>query len=267
MLLDDFLQEEWSGLCCNIDSKKNVSYNNISWNFYEVNIDIQNKVEDICNDIDNQKVNYILSLLNNNLLEDPDNLKYLDLDDENVIRKFSKTYLSNLWPWEVYYKWNTFPSTEHWYMYHKFNFWYVINFFKQNPYKFTEIVEQFKEKDFLSKSLDDLNLKDLMIIDNIEQLYFDNRWRWGFIKKLSIEFEKLWLRKENWDEIKLEIMVWLLIEKFSKNEFKEKILLTKPKKLVEWNNWWDIYWWIDINSKEWLNKLWRVLMILRDNFL
>lgn len=267
MLLNDFLEKDGNWICSDVTSKKLVIINDKSWEFNEISSGLKDKINFIIDCINKEKVDYVIGLLNNDIQENPDNLQYLELGDEELIGKFAKTYLSNLWPVNIFYKWNTFPSIEHWYMYHKFDFEKVISYFKENPEQFEKIKETFWDKDFLSKSFQDLGLRDDFLIDNIEKLYFDKRTRGGFIKKLSIEFEKLWLRNDDWENVKLETMVWLLIEKFSIKEFRSKLLLTKWKKLVEWNDWWDIYWWIDINSNEWINILWRILMILRDKIL
>jgi len=36
-------------------------------------------------------------------------------------------------------------------------------------------------------------------------------------------------------------------------------------KMVEWNDWWDVFWGVDTNMREWLNYLWRTLELIRDN--
>jgi len=46
----------------------------------------------------------------------------------------------------------------------------------------------------------------------------------------------------DWDDIKDEIMFELLIQKFVQTNFKQLLLATSPRPLIEGNNWHDVYW-------------------------
>lgn len=48
--------------------------------------------------------------------------------------------------------------------------------------------------------------------------------------------------REDWDEVKLDIMLDLLRQKFSKNLFWQRLQATAPRFLVEGNNWHDTFW-------------------------
>jgi predicted NAD-dependent protein-ADP-ribosyltransferase YbiA (DUF1768 family) len=59
-------------------------------------------------------------------------------------------------------------------------------------------------------------------------------------------------------------MIELSLEKYKNKDLQKKLLETGDSLLIEWNDWWDKYWWIDIESGKWNNLLWRILMIIRE---
>lgn len=67
--------------------------------------------------------------------------------------------------------------------------------------------------------------------------------------------------RHDWDKIKLDIMLYLLRQKFSKPELKAKLLATGDQELVEGNKWHDTFWGVcnGIGS----NHLGRLLMQVR----
>ena len=75
-------------------------------------------------------------------------------------------------------------------------------------------------------------------------------------RKLSI--------RPDWENIKLQIMEDLLIQKFAVPELKEKLLQTGDKLLVEGNWWGDSFWGVD-SRKGGLNHLGKLLMKIRGN--
>lgn len=79
----------------------------------------------------------------------------------------------------------------------------------------------------------------------------------GDVKKFGKTLE---LRKD-WDNIKLEVMEYGLRQKFSKKYFKEKLLETKNKELIEGNYWNDTYWGICRGKGD--NNLGKLLMKIR----
>ena len=64
-----------------------------------------------------------------------------------------------------------------------------------------------------------------------------------------------------WDEIKLDIMLALLRQKFSKGWFAAKLLETGTRELIEGNTWGDTYWGVCRGSGQ--NHLGRLLMLVR----
>jgi len=68
--------------------------------------------------------------------------------------------------------------------------------------------------------------------------------------------------REDWDEIKLDIMLWGLTEKFNEPELESLLLKTGNATLIEGNNWGDTYWG-QCNGNG-LNMLGKLLMEVRD---
>lgn len=69
--------------------------------------------------------------------------------------------------------------------------------------------------------------------------------------------------REDWEDIKLEVMERLLRIKFSDPYFKRRLEETKPHELVEGNFWNDYYWGVCNGKGE--NHLGKLLMKIRDN--
>lgn len=69
--------------------------------------------------------------------------------------------------------------------------------------------------------------------------------------------------RSDWEDIKLQIMEDLLVQKFAYPELKEKLLQTGDQLLVEGNYWGDTFWGVD-NKKGGLNHLGKLLMKIRE---
>jgi len=70
--------------------------------------------------------------------------------------------------------------------------------------------------------------------------------------------------REDWDEIKDEVMMKGLRAKFSRDNMREDLLATNNDILEEGNTWGDYYWGVDFNTGIGENKLGKFLMQLRD---
>ncbi len=68
-------------------------------------------------------------------------------------------------------------------------------------------------------------------------------------------------KRPNWDTIKLDVMLYLLRQKFSIPKLKAKLLATGDQELVEGNKWHDTFWGVcnGVGS----NHLGRLLMQVR----
>ncbi|QIG65850.1 NADAR family protein [Ochrobactrum phage vB_OspM_OC] len=74
------------------------------------------------------------------------------------------------------------------------------------------------------------------------------------------EGKKLPLRND-WEDVKLDVMKMLVFQKFLKYELSEKLTATSPHDLIEGNTWGDTYWGI-CNGKG-SNHLGKILMDIR----
>lgn len=68
--------------------------------------------------------------------------------------------------------------------------------------------------------------------------------------------------REDWEEIKLDIMLALVRQKFTIPELKKKLLATGKEKLIEGNWWGDTFWGVCKDEGE--NHLGRILMRVRE---
>ena len=68
---------------------------------------------------------------------------------------------------------------------------------------------------------------------------------------------------EEWDTVKYDIMLVILMDKFYRNiDLRKKLLLTGNAYLEETNHWGDDWWGVDIHKKG-RNNLGQILMVLR----
>ena len=69
--------------------------------------------------------------------------------------------------------------------------------------------------------------------------------------------------REDWNEIRLKVMEYLVREKF-KNEFlRKKLLSTGDAVLIEGNYWNDKFWGVDLRTNQGENHLGKILMKVR----
>ena len=69
--------------------------------------------------------------------------------------------------------------------------------------------------------------------------------------------------REDWEDVKLEIMEQLLVSKFENEWLRNKLLATGDQELIEGNYWHDTFWGVDKKTKEGFNHLGKLLMKLR----
>lgn len=84
----------------------------------------------------------------------------------------------------------------------------------------------------------------------------------GQWKKASKE----WKLREDWDDIKLNVMEYALRQKFSQEPFKSKLIATGSQNIQEGNYWNDTFWGVDLkqNPNYGENHLGRMIMKIRD---
>lgn len=72
------------------------------------------------------------------------------------------------------------------------------------------------------------------------------------------------LLRQDWEDVKIEIMEQILREKFSNEELKKLLIDTYPSELIEGNTWNDTFWGVDIKTGKGQNNLGKLLMKIRD---
>lgn len=140
---------------------------------------------------------------------------------EKKIDKFRHTFLSNFHKVNIPWRGMTFPSVEHAYQSAKFD----SNALENIPVSLWHTIE-----DMLEQTIP------------VTANFFTRESRSGSIKKVAnLLTEKKFIR-DNWDEIRVETMIELLITKFSLEEMKNQLILTENKYLIEGNDWKDTFW-------------------------
>ena len=76
------------------------------------------------------------------------------------------------------------------------------------------------------------------------------------------QFGKMLKLRKDWDDVKLDVMLWGVREKFKNEELKDMILSTEGEELVESNWWGDKFW--GVSNGEGENHLGKILMRVRD---
>jgi ribA/ribD-fused uncharacterized protein len=70
--------------------------------------------------------------------------------------------------------------------------------------------------------------------------------------------------REDWEDVKLDIMYQLVKEKFSRGPFRTMLLRTENMILEEGNNWGDKFWGVSLKTGKGENNLGKILMRVRE---
>lgn len=183
--------------------------------------------------------------------------RWIDMEDKNSIQneqqrnnsivKFRWTFLSNFYPCDVVYGDVIYPSTEHAYQWAKYP---------------KDIFSQLNEEQ-LSVLNEKLKLKwHSITIAPWDDVFNSNAFASWNIKVISTQLDERWYCRPDWNEVKLNVMLTVLLQKFEDPELKKRLAETKWKYLIEWNTWDDVFWgWSNGRGN---NYLWRCLMYIRD---
>ncbi|RED16802.1 ribA/ribD-fused uncharacterized protein [Parasphingopyxis lamellibrachiae] len=149
------------------------------------------------------------------------------LPEDGIIRKFQKTPLSNFAPVNVSYQGERFNSVEHGYQAMKFpsSTWEKVS---------DRHIEAINRK--LSPGGERIGRKELPHLFSSQQLSA------GGSKKVAKYLRQVVHVRDDWDEVKVYIMIALLIQKFSKEKFYRLLKSTGDKYLIEGNTWDDTFW-------------------------
>lgn len=78
-------------------------------------------------------------------------------------------------------------------------------------------------------------------------------------------FGRMCALRSDWEEVKNDIMLYLLREKFEDQSLRLRLLATGAEVLLEGNTWGDRYWGVDLKTGEGQNVLGRMLMRVRSD--
>lgn len=171
-----------------------------------------------------------------------------NLDDDMIIRKFQKTPFSNFHPIKIVFQGARYDSVEHAYQSMKFS---------------TASWERVDQKDIeaIIRKLNRYNIYTPK--EDLSKIFSNQDMPPGASKNIANFLRSRGYIRENWDEIKVPIMVDLLICKFSDVELYDMLSDTSGLYLVEGNSWGDTFWGeCDGRGR---NVLGRILMLLREH--
>lgn len=137
-------------------------------------------------------------------------------------------FLSNFYPAKIEHQGITYPTVEHYYVAMK-----VKN-----------------DQQIDGKFITYIDCRELIAKMPAEQA--------GKVK----QFGKIIKVRKDWDDVKLDVMLWGVREKFKHEDLKEMLLATGDEELVEGNWWNDTYWGICKGEGE--NNLGKILMKVRN---
>ena len=145
-----------------------------------------------------------------------------------MINKFEGRYsfLSNFYPSEIEHQGIKYPTVEHYYVAMKADSSQIINGMHYSLDDFREMISKISTP--------------------------------GQVKRLG---RKIQLRK-NWNSYKLEVMNWVVRDKFKQEDLKELLISTGDEELIEGNTWNDTFWGV-CNGKG-KNHLGKILMEVRN---
>jgi ribA/ribD-fused uncharacterized protein len=141
-------------------------------------------------------------------------------EETKRIERFKDTFLSNFHIVPIAGRGNLFASVEHAYQSEKFD----SKALRQMPAFLWNEIEQLIGR-----------------VITVPEL-FVTKSKSGSIKKVANLLSANYLRRDNWDERRVNIMVELLVAKFTDPEMRRKLLHTRDDYLIEGNDWGDTFW-------------------------
>ena len=167
------------------------------------------------------------------------------INPSKLIDVFQKTFLSNMYPCQVYYKDYLYSSTEVPYQYSKFDLPKLRNI-DQN---FIEQIQCLLWERYEYK-WDGLDICGFFKSSDMQS---------GMAKRIAKLIPQSCFR-DDWDEVKLDIMIDLVYQKYFDNEdLRQMLLNTGDKLLIEGG---DVYWGYSDGQGD--NHLGRLTMMVRD---
>ena len=139
-----------------------------------------------------------------------------------------------------------------------------------------DCIDRFREEyAFLSNFYPAKLAFDGIVYENSESAYqaqklADPEARKQFAHRYADEAKRMGQKvviREDWDQVKLELMRKIVEAKFTQNpRLAKRLVETGSRQLMEGNHWGDIYWGVDLRNREGANHLGQLLMELRERF-
>ncbi|WP_025898774.1 NADAR domain-containing protein [Sneathiella glossodoripedis] len=149
------------------------------------------------------------------------------LKDSDTIRSFRKTFLSNFHEVEVFYRKEHFSSVEHAYQ----------------AMKFEDGVLESVSDEHIEHINHHLQKRNTSISHaSLPTLFTDPSLTAGTSKVAANQLRILGYVRKDWDNVKIDIMTDLLIQKFSQKTLYDRLKNTGDKYLIEGNDWNDTFW-------------------------
>lgn len=171
------------------------------------------------------------------------------LREQPVIADFTNTFLSNFYitPVAIVYGGTEYPSVEHAYQSQKFH---------------ADALARVTPEDVRS-------IHDLMNArghkwdgDDVARMFRDARVSAGSVKRIAEYLRGRGYVRKDWDDIKVQIMIELLLQKFRQPRLRAELTETRGKYLIEGNTWRDTLW--GVYRGRGRNLLGLILMEIRD---
>jgi predicted NAD-dependent protein-ADP-ribosyltransferase YbiA (DUF1768 family)/hypoxanthine phosphoribosyltransferase len=197
---------------------------------------------------------------------DFENQKAISIENQthNTIVSFRNTVLSNFYPCKIQYKNIEYHSVEH--AYQATKFWWNVQS-KLTSQHINEI-NTILAMQLAKKSNRTTKRTKSVLIKKDDNIFTHPDLDGGDVKKISNYLSEQHIPiKKNRDNLKIEIMIDLLIQKYKQTPFLQYLQNTGDKYLIEWNSRWDQFWWwsYDNGIEKWNNFLGRIIMYIRDH--
>jgi predicted NAD-dependent protein-ADP-ribosyltransferase YbiA (DUF1768 family)/hypoxanthine phosphoribosyltransferase len=182
------------------------------------------------------------------LVTAPTELTLPTLNDKNAVLSFRGTFLSNFYITEICYQGVRYPSVEHAYQ----------------SQKFDPVVLSGVSKTHFGQLRDELQARGRRVDHgDLAALFLDGNMSAGNIKVCADLLRRWGYARDNWDDIKIRLMIELSLQKYGHPDLMGRLTKTGDKYLVEGNTWSDTLW--GVCKGRGRNLLGRILMNIRQS--
>lgn len=202
----------------------------------------------------NKKYNNLIEKIKSEVIADSIENKIdftkFSYNNSNSIKVFQHTFLSNFYAVPIIYQNRLYSSVEQAYLRQKFDSEQLAKLNSKQKRELNEI----------------LLIKGIIIQQsNFSKAFNDFNYPAGVLKRFSKKLKEWGMEDKNWDDKRLNLMIELLIQKYSNESLMQKLLETGDKFLIEGNTWNDTFW--GVCNGQGRNYLGRILMNIREKII